>query len=160
MLDETDSLFYGENQSPLVIVTTEIDEIFMDNNANLYNHINIFFPGQLGWNIRNGPATTYAKVINNYETNNLNQDNNEQVTNTIGGEITILPGDFQGQAKELYGRRTYMDDVSSRASFMNSSNWEVNLIDRAIYKLDRNNEKNQYTHRVDFYDLNKVKDSL
>ena len=62
-LDETDSLFYGEESSPFVIVQNAIDLTFVQNNILNYNHINNFFPDTLGWNMRDGPPTTYAKII-------------------------------------------------------------------------------------------------
>ena len=97
--------------------------------------------------------------IKPYLTNTDNEEIHEESV-TIGGEITVSYGDFSAISKELYGRRTRMGDVSSRASFMNDSQWSVTVIDRAIYKLKLTNEKNRYYYRIDLFDLSHTTDFM
>ncbi len=162
VLDETDSLFYGEEQSPYVIVPNPIDTDFIDNNHQYYNHLTNYFPDTLGWNLRDGPATTFAKSMPFYEII-INPENHDTVNAIIAGKITLGPGAFADEAKELYGRRGGMGDVASRASFMNDSNDNggvPTLKDRAIYHLKKINEKNKFFHRIDYYNLRNIKDTL
>ena len=112
-----DSLFYGGQGSPLVLVSNSV-------NITSYHQqnydINIGFPGELGWNLTNGGGNVTSPTYSNLATGHY----------ILGGEIHIT-GELSNRIKELQHRRKQRGDVTSRPSYGNPNPTMPNEKDRA-----------------------------
>jgi hypothetical protein len=164
MLKKCDSLFYGEEPSPWVITSEPRNKDTIDEIIPKYDHVNNYYPGKLGWNLRDGPGytTPYGYM---YKTHLTNKENEERLSeyNMMAGEITVHPGNLPEIAKELYGRRSNFSNVTDWKSFMNDSDDNdgvPTLIDRAVYHLRQVSQKNRYYYKISYYGEEQTIDNL
>jgi len=162
LLNQGDSLFYGEETSPYIVTHPgngtpfAIDEI---NTLNYDIYTNFSHPDTIGWNIIKAGNNTDTRGINQYN-NNINNENNDIFNILLGGAIEVSLGEI-GFYKEIYGRRTGKDNVVGvGTSYMNSTGAMPTLEDRAIFKVINQNHTNRLVNNSDYFSLENTTDTL
>ncbi|MFP4663723.1 MAG: hypothetical protein ACLFM1_04795, partial [Bacteroidales bacterium] len=157
LLQDIDSLFYGTEQFTYTIVEDSINTENLEGMT--YHHSENYHPGELGYNIRDGPGHVSPNT-QSYDGSIINEQNTDNMRIILGGNIWTSTIDEEF-IKETVMRLNEFQNVTSRPSFGNVTATYPDYFDRAITKLIRTNAYNRVSlsdERVQSFSLEYLQD--
>ncbi|MDD2634097.1 MAG: hypothetical protein PHW82_01200 [Bacteroidales bacterium] len=158
LLQDIDSLFYGTEQFTYTIVEDSINTENLSYMSD-YHHSENYYPGELGYNIRDGPGHVSPKS-KSYNEFIINEQNTDNMRIILGGNIWTSTYDEEF-IKETVMRLNEFQNVTSRPSFGNLMPTYPNYFDRAITRTIRVNHYNRVSlsdERVQSFSLEHLQD--